>query len=424
VSKERRRGLFYNKGLEEVSPYKLKPLVLLILIIMSGMTAEFQRKIADREQNSFRVQPSRVRTNEDRERDKEWEAVHRPKVSSAGLPRHEKRRLRNKRTEYPQIGIKGSSPSPGPSEMSPLLTRTPLFEHSSVKVPPRAVSPGPASGHRGKPTSPRPLNLQTMPIRLEAQVLENLVGTGKVLGIDFPPRLPAARHELMNLNSVLDDLIDSIRSAMTRYYETSASTLIATRKLQQEREEEGDHRLLTASLQRGAGVEADEDFSLHVAFDTVLGDLIRQSVKKTRRIQSFYNQHVLRVEEDCNHQLAKMQEILADFKLKLDTKTAQVMALQFSRQIDSTAKLRQGIADLNQAMANEDCEGSIADCVSVCLAVDPSKSHFAKLAKQIAEQLTVERADSLKIITDLTGIILYERLTVKNKSSVERSSRN
>ena len=385
---------------------------------MSGLTAEFRRKVTEREQNSFRVmQPSRVRTNEDREREKEWEAVHRPIVSSAGLPRHEKRHLRNKRTAYPQIGIKGSS-----SEMSPLLMRTPLFDHCSAKVPPtgsrRVVSPGPASGHRSKTTSPRPLYLQ-MPIRLEAQVLEKLAGTlrkdgvGNILGIDYPPRLPAARHELMNLNAVLDDLMDSIRSSMTRYHETTASTLIATRKLQQEREEGENHRFLTASLQRGAGVEVDEDLSLQLAFDTVLGDLIRQSVKKTRRIQSLYNQHVLRVEEDCKHQLAEMQEILRICKLQLDARNAEVMALNFREQIESTAKLRQGFADLNQSVANEDSEGSIADCVSVCLAADPSKSHFAKLAKKIAEQLTVERSDSLKIVSDLTGIIQEQEKLIR-----------
>ena len=414
---------------------------------MSGLTVEFKNRVRAREAGQFHVSPppkpsSKFRTNEDREADKVWESTHHPKPSTEGMTRNEKRSMRNQRMKYPAIGVRGDNVAKQAASPT-LLTRKPLFDHPAHAPATASRSPSPLHGRassapssgspqkrvgarasRPSATSPSsfPAPAQSLPIRLEAQVLEHLASSlhrdeesGRVIGLDFPPRLPTARLELVNLNGVLDELMESIRGAMTKY-ETVTSTLISTQK--QQAQEERDHRAVTAALQRRAGNEVDNAVALQLAFDTVLADLIRQSLKKTRRIHAFYQQHVLRVEEDCQLQLAEMREHLATVQLENDSLKVQQEAARFRDRVNKVQLLREGSEDMNRRVdyaGGQGNAGDIADAISVCLSVDlaTQSSQYARLAKQVAEQLKAEREDGLKLISQLTSIIKDQEKLIK-----------
>jgi len=216
----------------------------------------------------------------------------------------------------------------------------------------------------------------------------------------------------MNLNSVLDELLLSVRAAMTKF-ETVASTLVTSHK--QQLQDEEDHRALTAALRRGAGSELDDEIALQLAFDTVLADLIKQSLKKTRRAHAFYLQHVMRVEEDCQLQLAEMRETLRSMHIQIESLRAQNTALQFKQQVSKVQRLREGSQEMQARIdGGQPDAGNISDIVGLCLQVDEnSSSMHARLARQVAEQLVAEREESLRVITQLTEVIETQEKMIK-----------
>lgn len=395
---------------------------------MSSVTADFEERARKNETSRFRVSipttttTSKFRTNEDREADKQWEELHnkRPK-STTGLSRNEKRKLLNQRDQYPRMVIQGELPVGNNNTQGgfPHVSRTPVFpetasspiQHKPKSAPTGSPSQATPSTHPSpRPPGSSPSPTRSLPIRLEPQVLQKLAGTlrqdesGAVLGMDFPPRLPAARMELLTLNTILDDLMDSIRSAMTKY-ETITAPLIDMHTRGAD--------LLRKDLQHAAS-EVDEADSLRLAFDAILSDLIRQSVLKTRRVQKYYSQHVLRVQEDCRLQIATMVETLRRVEQEHTALRVQYKALEFQRNVDSVSQLRVRKDELDAAGSDSGGQGaSIADVVNVCLQVDSSKSRYAALAKQIAVQLSQEREQSNEIIEGLTAIIKEQDKLIK-----------
>lgn len=407
---------------------------------------EFREREKDRQATSFRVS---VRTNEDREADKLWEKEHgRRRPNTTGLKGNEKRRLLNKREEYPRIVVAGET-----------LSRKPVFDDhhppSSSPVSARAGSapgrprPRPSpTNHHHQPSPPQTgsPSQHTLPIRLEARVLERLAGSLRttttttttatqnksseaVLGLDYPPRLPAARLELMMLQQVLDDLMNAIRSAMVKYNTVASPIISSHKRAALLSADEKRHFALDRALRSGpAATEADDDVALQLAFDTVLADMIRQAVVKSRRVQSYYQEHVMRVQEDCALQLADMQATLQDSHRQNEALRSLQQSLLLQHSVRNVSQLRARKAELDQALAKAQATSggddsslllSIADVVDMCLNIDPdaaSKSQYALMARQLALQLTRERSEGLKLVDGLTTIIREQEARLGQRS--------
>ena len=82
------------------------------------------------------------------------------------------------------------------------------------------------------------------------------------------------------------------------------------------------------------------------------------------------------------------------------------------RKTELDSNIEAGVADNTTGLD----QATIADIVNICLDVDPSKSRYAALAQQIAQQLTKERQESLDIIDQLTSLI-----NIKDQETSTRS---
>lgn len=391
---------------------------------------EFREREKDRQATSFRVS---VRTNADREADRLWEKEHGRRPNTTGLKGNEKRRLLNKREEYPRIVVAGET-----------LSRRPVFDdHHPSSSSPASARAGSAPGrprprlspphHKPSPPQTGSPSQHTLPIRLEARVLERLAGSLRttttttttqdkaVLGIDYPPRLPTARLELMTLQQVLDDLMHAIRSAMVKYNTVASPIISSHKRAALLTADEQRHFALERALRTGpAATEVDDDVALQLAFDTVLADMIRQAVIKSRRVQSYYLEHVLRVQEDCALQLADMQATLQDSHRQNEALRSLQQSLLLQHSVRNVSQLRARKAELDnnlaKALATSGGDesalllagGSVADVVDLCLNIDPqaaSQSQYALMARQLAMQLTRERSEGLRLVDGLTTII-------------------
>jgi len=253
-----------------------------------------------------------------------------------------------------------------------------------------------------------------------------------VLGLDYPPRLPAARLELMTLQQVLDDLMNAIRSAMVKYNTVASPIISSHKRAALLSADEKRHFALDRALRSGpAATEADDDVALQLAFDTVLADMIRQAVVKSRRVQSYYQEHVMRVQEDCALQLADMQATLQDSHRQNEALRSLQQSLLLQHSVRNVSQLRARKAELDQTLAKAQATsggddsslllvgGSIADVVDMCLNIDPeaaSQSQYALMARQLALQLTRERSEGLKLVDGLTTIIREQEARLGQRS--------